>query len=136
MVLMVLLHRLEGLLKVKKSSKVLKLKLKMNTTMALLFHLDISLDHLAKLRAYYYIPENKVHRLKPGGFLYVVERRGSCLPPLRYLGILVAATATELTVCGGFNDKVPHATVHVFYRPPQSAKTKHIMSLVETCLKN
>ena len=98
----------------------------MNTTMALLFHLDISLDHLAKLRAYYYIPKNKVHRLRAGGFVYVVEP-GSLL---RYLGILVAATPTELTFFN--NDKVSHATTHVFYRPPpQSAKTKRIMDLLK-----
>jgi hypothetical protein len=88
----------------------------MNTTIALLFHLDISLEHLAKLRAYYYIPQNKVGRLKPGGFVYVVEGK-----LLRYLGILVAVTSTELTVRGA-NDKVPHSTtrVHVFYRPPKT----------------
>ncbi len=103
----------------------------MNTTVALLFHLDISLDHLAKLRAfYYYIPENKVQRLKVGGFVYVVER-SKAPAPLRYLGILVAVTATELTVRGS-NDKVIHTNVHVFYRPPQTTKTKkHLLLLLD-----
>jgi hypothetical protein len=105
----------------------------MNTTMAILFHLDISLEHLAKLRTnYFYIPENKVHRLRAGGFVYVVERGGGGGggASLRYLGILVAATPLELTFFN--NDKVAHATVHVFYRPPpQSAKTKRIMSLLK-----
>lgn len=107
----------------------------MNTTMALLFHLDISLEHLAKLQTnYFYIPENKVHRLRAGGFVYVIERGGggggASEKTLRYLGILVAATPTDLMFFN--NDKVAHATVHVFYRPPpQSAKTKRIMDLLK-----
>jgi len=96
----------------------------MQVTKELLFHLDISLEYMAKLERYYYIPENKVSALRVGGFVYVVEKLRRPFKQIRYEGILVGVTEQTMVFRGGGESQ----TGHVFYRPP---KTKQMLAALE-----
>jgi hypothetical protein len=88
----------------------------MNTDICLLFYLDIPVDFINKLGKYYYIPENRINSLKPGGFVYFVDR----LKPnksIRYCGILLGISEKGLLFRDGYVD---YSNYHVFYRPKLS----------------
>ncbi len=89
----------------------------MNANLDLLFHLTIPLDFLKKLKHYYYIPENRVHLIKPGGFMYLVSK--SITPKtLHYSGILLNISDGSVHTS---NNKYELSEInrkyHVFYRP-------------------
>lgn len=104
----------------------------MQVTKELLFHLDISLEYMAKLERYYYIPENKVSALRVGGFVYVVEKLRRPFKQIRYEGILVGVTEQQTMVFrgggAGASGGGESQTGHVFYRPP---KTKQMLAALE-----
>ena len=105
----------------------------MQVTKELLFHLDISLEYMSKLERYYYIPEQRVRSLRPGGFVYVVEKLRRPFKHIRYEGILVGVTEQDMVFRfrGG---REAHATVHVFYRPPKTKQMLAALALTTKCL--
>lgn len=87
----------------------------METTIELLFHLDIPTDYYTKLSKYYYIPENKLNELRLGGYIYLVDKYISN-KKLYYCGILTKINGTIWC----FKQKEPMELTdkyHVFYRP-------------------
>ena len=99
----------------------------MQVTKELLYHLDISLEYMPKLEPYFYIPEQRVRLLRPGGFVYVVEKLRRPFKQICYEGILVSVTERDMVfrLRNGRETPPPHATVHVFDRPP---KTKQMLA--------
>lgn len=91
----------------------------MNTTIELLYHLDINLDYYDKLKKYYYIPENKISNLKLGGFVFLVDKYISS-KKLYYKGYLIQNSSMLV-----FNSKdyfsisleEAEKTYHFFYKP-------------------
>ena len=102
----------------------------MNTTIELLFHLDIPLDYFNKLKNYYYIPENKIIYLKFGGTIFLVNKFIAD-KQLFYLGILTKVDSTQM--CGKNKDPIDLNTIldkyHVFYKPKLNKMEKAIQLL-------
>ena len=102
----------------------------MNTTIELLFHLDIPLDYYKKLQNYYYIPENKINLLKPSGNIYLVNKFISN-KQLYYLGILTKID--DKIICFKEKDPIEFNTIlekyHVFYKPKLNKMDKSIQML-------
>jgi hypothetical protein len=88
----------------------------MNTDICLLFYLDIPTDYINKLHNYYYIPENRVSSLKPGGFVYFVHRLKSN-KSINYHGILLGVNSEGLLFKNG---SINYKDYHVFYKPKLS----------------
>lgn len=101
----------------------------MNTTIDLLFHLTIPLEFLKKLNHYYYIPENRVHLIKPGGFIYLVSKL--VVPKnIHYSGILLSISDTSLeTSVSKYDLSELNRRYHVFYRPKKT-KLLHAITLL------
>jgi len=89
----------------------------MNANIDLLFHLTIPIDFLKKLKHYYYIPENRVHLIKPGGFIFLVSKL--VIPKvLNYSGILLSISDTSIHTSNyKYELSEVNRKYHVFYRP-------------------
>lgn len=89
----------------------------MNTNIDLLFHLTIPLEFIKKLKHYYFIPENYVHLIKPGGFIFLVSK--FVVPKtLTYSGILLSISDTSIHT-SNYTTQISEINrrYHVFYRP-------------------
>lgn len=101
----------------------------MNADIDLLFHLNIPLEFLKKLKHYYYIPENRIHLIKPGGFIFLVSK---FVTPklLKYSGILLSVSDTSIHTSNYKNELSElNRMYHIFYRP-KLAKLLSAMTLL------
>ena len=102
----------------------------MNSTIELLFHLDIPIDFYNKLNKYYYIPENKITILKPGGYIYFIDKY-TASKNIYYLGILTKID-NELFYFKQ-KDSIQIQTIlnkyHIFYKPQLNKMNKAIEML-------
>lgn len=102
----------------------------MNTTIELLFQLDIPLDYYNKLKNYYYIPENKIIHLKLGGSTYLVDKY-IANKQLNYIGIITKITNSQMLIKNNY--PIDFTTVllkyHVFYKPKSNKMNKAVQML-------
>jgi len=107
----------------------------MNANIDVLFRLTIPLDFLKKLKDYYYIPENKISTLKPGGFIYFVNKM---ITPktIHYSGILLNITDTSF-ICSKYIYELSeiYRKYHVFYRP-KITKLQSAITLLNTSINS
>ncbi len=101
----------------------------MNTSIELLFHLDIPIDFINKLNNYYYIPENKIKQLRLGGYIYLVDKYISN-KKLNYLGIL---TKINDNIYIKNKDSISIDEIlnkyHLFYKPKINKMSKAIQMI-------